>query len=218
MYHPTAHQESRPEVLHQAMRDNPLGLFIAYGATGLSANLLPFEFQFPGQGQASDAAAPTLLRAHVARANPLWTEAADGSEVLVVFQGPQAYISPGWYATKAETGKVVPTWNYVMVQARGRVRYVHDAPWLRALVGRLTDHFEASQAKPWSVDDAPDAYIQTLLAAIVGVEIEVTALVGKWKVSQNRPAADRAGVVQALGRATAEMAQAMALQVQMPGS
>lgn len=115
-----------------------------------------------------------------------------------MFQGPQAYISPSFYPSKAEHGKVVPTWNYVMVQARGRLRAIDDAAWLRAFVTRLTEQHEAPRAAPWAVSDAPDDYIASMLRAIVGIEIELTALTGKWKVSQNRTAADRAGVARGL--------------------
>jgi transcriptional regulator len=137
------------------------------------------------------------LRGHVARANPLWKRAA-GAEVLVVFTGPQAYITPSWYPTKAETHKVVPTWNYTVVQARGPLRAIEDAPWLHALVSGLTAHHEAPRAQPWAVADAPDDYVQVMLRAIVGIEIELTQLVGKWKVSQNRNEADRNGVAAGL--------------------
>jgi transcriptional regulator len=146
--------------------------------------------------------------AHVARANPVWREARTDAEVLVVFQGPQVYITPAWYATKAETGKVVPTWNYVLVEARGRLLVRDDAAWVHALVSGLTDLHESARElpsgdAPWKVSDAPDGYIAATQRAIVGIEIEITSIKGKWKVSQNRSAADRAGVVsglQAVGR------------------
>jgi len=167
-------------------------MLVTLNGAGLQANSVPFILD------ADPAGGPGLLRAHVARANPLWRETRGDVEALVVFQGPQAYISPGWYASKAEHGKVVPTWNYVMVQARGTLRAVDDADWLRAFVTRLTTKHEAVQAQPWAVTDAPADYIDTMLRAIVGIEIPLTALTGKWKVSQNRPAADRAGVVAGL--------------------
>ncbi|MBC8056637.1 MAG: FMN-binding negative transcriptional regulator, partial [Rhizobiales bacterium] len=144
---------------------------------------------------------PGVLRAHVARANPLWREARGDIDSLVVFQGEQAYISPSFYAAKAEHGKVVPTWNYCVVQARGRLRAVDDAEWLRAFVTRLTDRHEAPRAQPWAVTDAPEDYIATMLRAIVGIEIVLKALTGKWKVGQNRSAADRAGVARGLADA-----------------
>ena len=149
------------------------------------------------------------LRGHVARANPVWREAA-GAQVLAAFQGPQAYITPSWYPSKAASAKVVPTWNYAVVHARGTLRVTEDAAWLRALVGRLTDVHEASRAHRWQVDDAPADYIEQMLRAIVGIEIEITSLQGKWKVSQNRSAADRAGVAAGLGSIDSDAARAMA--------
>lgn len=192
MYLPAHFEETRPEVLHELVRTHPLGLLVTSGPAGLQANPVPFMLD-PG----TDGAAP-VLRAHVARANPVWREARTDVESLVVFQGPQAYISPSLYPTKAATGKVVPTWNYVMVQARGTLRIVDEAPWLHALVTRLTDRHEAKRAAPWAVSDAPGDYIDTMLRAIVGIEITLSALTGKWKVSQNRNAADRGGVVDGL--------------------
>ena len=206
MYLPTHFEETRPEVLHELLRTHPLGLLITHGDSGLQANAIPFVLD------ADPAGGPGILRGHVARANPLWHEARAGTqtaaESLVVFQGPQAYISPSFYPSKAEHGKVVPTWNYVMVQARGRLRAIEDATWLHAFVTRLTDRHESKRARPWAVSDAPADYIQTMLGAIVGIEIVLTALTGKWKVSENRSAADRAGVVQGLrndGVAQAEL-------------
>jgi transcriptional regulator len=193
MYLPAHFEEKRPEVLHALIRAEPLGLLVTQGDAGLQANSVPFVLD------ADPAGGPGILRAHVARANPLWRESRSGSESLVVFQGPQAYISPSFYPSKALHGKVVPTWNYIMVQARGTLRAVEDAAWLHAFVTRLTDRHEAPRAKPWAVNDAPADYIETMLGAIVGIEIVLTALVGKWKVSQNRSAADRAGVAHGLG-------------------
>jgi len=204
MYQPAHFVESRPEVLHALMRDHPLGLLITHGADGLAANTLPFLFE-PGV----DGACGQLV-GHVARANPLWRTSLEGAEVLVVFQGPQTYISPNWYPRKAETGKAVPTWNYVMVQARGRLRAVDNPVAARAIVTRLTATHEAKQARPWSVDDAPADYLDAMLKAIVCIEIAVDKLEGKWKVSQNQPATNRAGVVAALHAAGGDEATAMA--------
>jgi transcriptional regulator len=177
------------------MRERPLATLIVATPAGPTADLIPLEFH-PDEGEHG------TLRGHVARANPLWRQV--GAQALAVFTGPDAYVSPGWYPSKREHGKVVPTWNYTMVQARGTLRAVEDAPWLRALVGRLTEHHEAQQVQPWSVSDAPDDYVQQMLKAIVGIEIVLTSLIGKWKVSQNRSAADREGV--ATGMPDAAMA------------
>ncbi len=196
MYLPSHFEETRPEVLHEFVCTHPLGLLITQTGSGeLHANPLPFVLD------ADPAGGPGLLRGHVARANPLWREARADAQSLVVFQGPQAYISPSLYASKAEHGKVVPTWNYCVVQARGALRAIDDAEWVRAFVTRLTQRHEAPRAAPWAVHDAPDGYVATMLRAIVGIEIRLSALTGKWKVSQNRSAADRAGVVRGLNDA-----------------
>ena len=193
MYLPNHFEEKRPEVLHALLRAHPLGLLITQDAAGgLAANSVPFLLD------ADPAGGPGILRAHVARANPVWREARSDLEALVVFQGPQAYISPSFYASKAEHAKVVPTWNYVMVQARGRLRAIDDAAWLRAFVTRLTERFEARREPPWAIGDAPADYIETMLRGIIGIEIVLSALTGKWKVGQNRSAADRAGVARGL--------------------
>jgi len=190
MYLPKHFEQPDRDALIALMRERPLATLIVATPDGPTADLIPLEFH-PDDG------AQGTLRGHVARANPLWRHA--GAHTLAVFTGPEAYVSPGWYPSKREHGKVVPTWNYTMVQARGLLTAVDDAPWLRALVGRLTDHHEATQARPWSVSDAPDDYVQQMLRAIVGIEIALTSLAGKWKVSQNRNAADREGVAQGLG-------------------
>jgi transcriptional regulator len=206
MYLPAHFAERRPEVLKGLVEAHPLGLLVTLSgdaAAGPQANPIPFFLD------ADPAGGPGILRAHVARANPVWREARTDVPSLVVFQGAQAYVSPGWYPSKAEHGKVVPTWNYMTVQARGALRAVDDREWLRALVTRLTDHHEAQRAAPWAVTDAPAPFVDTMLGAIVGIEIVLTELTGKWKVSQNRSAADRAGVQQ--GLAERGVADAVAL-------
>ena len=210
MYLPAHFEEKRVDVLHHLVRTHPLGLLIMHGANGLAANSIPFLID-------PEPSPHGTLRAHVARANPLWREAT-GSEVLVVFEGPQAYISPGWYPSKAEHGKVVPTWNYVMVQGRGRLRAIEDAGWLHELVSRLTTTHEASQAKPWAVTDAPPEFVDTMLRAMVGIEFELTTLGGMWKVTQNRRAADRAGTAAGLDGVPGDDAAGMAREVRAPGT
>ena len=195
MYLPKHFAQTDRQQLIALMRERPLATLITTPSDGPSADLIPLEF-------IADEGEHGTLRGHVARANPLWRRA--GTTVLAVFTGPEAYISPGWYASKQEHGKVVPTWNYTMVQARGVLRAVEDAPWLHALVSRLTRHHEARQAKPWQVGDAPDDYVQQMLRAIVGIEIPLASLIGKWKVSQNGSAADRAGTAQGLAAAQAD--------------
>jgi transcriptional regulator len=210
MYQPAHFAETRPEVLSAFVRSQPFGLLITQNrAGGIDANSIPFFLD------GADDGSPGVLRAHVARANPLWQTARGDADALVVFQGPQGYVSPAWYPSKAEHGKVVPTWNYVMVQARGALRAIDDKVWLRAFVTRLTERHEGPRAAPWAVSDAPADYIETMLGAIVGIEIPLTSLVGKWKVSQNRPAADREGVVAGLLREGGD-AQ-LAREVRAPG-
>jgi len=207
MYSPAHFKEDRPEPLHQLVREHPLGLLITLGDQGLEANPIPFLLDVDASGQA-------VLRAHVARANPVWREARNDIDTLVVFQGPQAYISPNWYATKAENGKAVPTWNYITVQARGRMVVRDDAVWLRELVTRLTQRHEAAQARPWAVGDAPPDYIDAMLRAIVGIEIPLTSLQGKWKLSQNHPVVNREGVSQGLRVLGGDQALAVAAAVE----
>ena len=194
MYNPAHFTETRPEVLHALMRDYPLGTLVTLGSTGLDANHLPFEFD---PTPAADAPFGTL-RVHVARANPVWKDFSREHETLVIFQGPQAYITPSWYETKRETGKVVPTYNYCVVHAHGPLRVIDDAAWLHAMVTRLTARHESPRPAPWAVADGPPDFIAKQLAAIVGIEVPVTRLVGKWKVSQNRNDVDRAGVAAGL--------------------
>ena len=209
MYLPTHFSETRPAVLRAFVRDHPLGLLVTQNRSGdVDANSIPFVLDAEG-----DAAG--VLRAHVARANPLWQTARDDVDALVVFQGPHGYVSPAWYPSKAEHGKVVPTWNYVMVQARGRLRAIDDRAWLRDFVSRLTDRHERGRSDPWAVSDAPADFVETMLGAIVGIEITLTSLVGKWKVSQNRSAADRAGVVEGIAREHGDAA--LAGEVRAPG-
>jgi transcriptional regulator len=196
MYLPEAFREDRPEVLHDLIRGHPLALLISAGPGGIVANPVPF-LSYPEEG---------VLRAHVARANGQWRELAAAPDCLVVFQGPAAYVTPSWYASKAEHGKVVPTWNYAVVEARGRTRIVQDAGWLRRQIDDLTMAREGARPAPWAVSDAPEPFVAAQLRGIVGIEVAVTALTGKWKVSQNRPEADRAGVAEGLG---AEGADAM---------
>jgi transcriptional regulator len=198
MYLPRHFEQTDPEALHALMQAHPLATLVRHAPDGLTADHLPLRYD----------AATRLLHGHVARANPLWREAADGA-VLAIFQGPQAYISPSGYPSKALTHKVVPTWNYTVVHAHGTLRARDDAGWLHRFVSELTQAHEAARQQPWAVSDAPDDYVQQTLRAIVGIEIEVTRLVGKWKVSQNRSAEDRDGAAAALA-AGDEQARAMA--------
>ena len=191
MYQPPHFREDRLDVQHRLIATHPLGLLISAGPGGLQANHVPFLV---------DAAASErgTLRAHLARANPHIGELANVTECLIVFQGPQQYISPSLYPTKQETGKVVPTWNYITVHAWGRPQVIDDASWLRKQIDDLTRHNEGRRAAPWQVSDAPEAFVTAQVKGIVGIEIPIARIEGKWKVSQNRPAIDQAGVVAGL--------------------
>lgn len=190
MYQPSAFREERLETLHELIRAHPLATLITAGPGGLVANLVPFILADEGdQG---------TLRAHVAKANDQVGALATGAETLVVFQGPEAYITPSWYPSKKEHGRVVPTWNYAVVQVRGTPRVIDDPAWLRTQIGALTSAQEGKRPEPWKVTDAPEAFIEGQLRAIIGVEIPIVTIEGKWKVSQNRSAADRQGVYRGL--------------------
>jgi transcriptional regulator len=191
MYQPPHFREDNLDALHALIRENPLGLLISSGSDGPVANSIPFHLNAALSSKGT-------LQAHVAKANPQWRDIAGGAPVLVVFQGVDAYVTPSWYQTKRETGKVVPTWNYAMVQARGPARVVDDPQWLRAQIEVLTGNQESAREKPWAVDDAPADFILSQIKGIIGIEIEIAEIHGKWKVSQNRPEADQRGVIDGL--------------------
>ncbi|RFC64865.1 MULTISPECIES: FMN-binding negative transcriptional regulator [Mesorhizobium] len=196
MYQPPHFIETNSDVLQALVRAHPLGLMISATPSGPVADPLPFLISVGDDGA-------IRLRAHLARANPHWKILRDNpdSTVLVVFQGSESYITPSWYETKRETGKVVPTWNYVTVQARGIAQVFEDSSWLLNQITELTATHEATREAPWQVHDAPAGYIESQMKGIVGLEIEVSELSGKWKVSQNRPVADRSGVAEGLEKA-----------------
>jgi len=190
MYQPPAFREDRPEILHALIRAHPLATLITAGPGGLLANLVPFILVPEGERG--------TLRAHIAKANDQVEPLRSGAETLVVFQGPQAYITPSWYAAKKEHGRVVPTWNYVVVQVRGTPRVIDDPAWIRDQIGHLTASQENHRPAPWHVADAPEDFVRAQINAIIGIEIPILSIEGKWKVSQNRSAADRQGVVAGL--------------------
>lgn len=207
MYLPPAFAETRPEPLQALMRAAPLATLVVHGAAGLDAEHVPLLLD-AGAGPRG------TLRGHVARANPLWRAAGgDGLAALAIFHGPAHYVSPAWYPAKREHGRVVPTWNYVVVHAHGRLCAIDDRDWLRAQIDALSAQQEAGAAAPWSPADAPPDYIERLLGAIVGVELRIERLTGKWKVSQNQSAANRAGVAAALAMRDDTGAQAMAAEI-----
>ena len=190
MYLPGHFRMDEAAEMHRLVRQYPLGTWVLSTEQGLQAHHLPFWLD-------TEAGEHGCLRAHVARANPVWQQ-LDGRAGLVIFQSTDAYVTPAWYPSKREHGKVVPTWNYSAVHVQGTARAIEDRDWLHHLVQQLTDAREAEQAQPWRVSDAPDDYIERMLGAIVGIEITVTAWLGKRKAGQNRSTPERAGLAQGL--------------------
>jgi transcriptional regulator len=191
LYLPAHFNEVRTDVLHALMRAHPLSTLITQCNSGLVANHIPLQtLAEPGP--------LGCLRGHIARANPLWQDYSSDTQALAIFQGPQAYVSPSFYPSKAKTGEVVPTWNYAVVHASGTLKFIQDANWLREFVAGLTSTYETPRAAPWKIDDAPAAYIDKNLKLIVGFEFSISALQGKWKMSQNRTQSDRDGVRRSL--------------------
>jgi len=191
MYVPAHFAEDRVPTLHAAIREIGLGTLVTLGDDGLSASHVPMLIDTEPRPFGT-------LTGHIARANPQWRTVKRDAAALAIFLGPNTYISPSWYETKQQSGKVVPTWNYVAVHARGRLRFFDDRESLRRIVTRLTEKYEASRAEPWQVTDAPADYIDAMLKAIIGFELTIDALEGKWKMSQNQPLENRAGVVESL--------------------
>jgi transcriptional regulator len=208
VYTPEPVKEERLPVLHEAIRQIGLATLVTQGAGGPVASHVPLLLDPEGGPLGT-------LHGHLARANPHWQDLARGAPTLAVFLGPEGYVSPSWYPTKARTGKVVPTWNYVAVHASGPVAMVEDAARLLDLVTRLTERHEARFARPWRVADAPASFVEAMLRAIVGFEMRIERLEGKWKLSQNRPAEDRAGVVEGLARSAAPGDRALAEAVRV---
>lgn len=202
MYRVEAFREERIDVLHTLIRAHPLAVLVTVSSGSPEANHIPLLIDPLPSPQGT-------LRGHVARANPLWKQQHDG-EALAVFQGPQVYVTPSWYPEKRETGKVVPTWNYVVVHVRGPLIIHDDRDWLRDLVSRLTDQQEAVMPQPWAVSDAPADYLERMLGAIVGIEIPIRQIEGKWKTSQNRNDRDRSGVADGLAQSADPQVRAMA--------
>lgn len=203
MYLPAHFAETRPEELHRIIREHPLGMLVTPGEAGMDADHVPFEFD-------PEAGANGVLTAHVARANPLWQRCPTGTQVMVVFRGAQAYISPSWYPSKHEAHRQVPTWNYEAVHVHGTLTVRDDERFVRGLVARLTRRHEATEPQPWKMGDAPPDYIDSMLRNIVGIEIAVTTMTGKSKLSQNKDERDRLGAADALAeRGQAELAALM---------
>lgn len=189
MYIPKHFAAPDTQKLQQYIRDYSFGLLIVADKDGIEANHLPFYLKTPACNPLG------VLQCHVARGNPVWQRIEQNTaRVLAVFQGPEAYISPSWYPSKAETGRVVPTWNYLAIHAQGTARVVQDADWLKQHLHSLTDQHESGREQPWSVDDAPSDYTERLMRGIVGIDISIETLTGKLKASQNQSAENTAGV------------------------
>ena len=203
MYMPQHFAETRPEDIHRIIHEHPLGTLVTQGADGLDADHIPFEFE-PAEGTHG------VLLAHVARANPLWQRCPTGSQVMVVFRGAQAYISPNWYPSKHEAHRQVPTWNYEVVHAHGKLTVHDDERFVRGIVARLTRRHEAAEPRPWKIGDSSPEFIDSMLRNIVGIEIAVTSLACKVKLSQNKEARDRQGAAEQLeARGSVELANSM---------
>ncbi len=206
MYIPTQFEQLDVEIMHELIRNRPLATLVTLGANGINANHIPLHL--------AEMPEPFgVLRGHIARANPLWRDLAADVETPAIFHGPDAYISPSWYATKQETDKVVPTWNYAVVHAYGSLRIIDDAAWLRAQLEALTQQNEAAFPKPWAVSDALEDFTERLIEAVVGIEMVITRLTDKWKVSQNQQPQNRRSVVQGLNAGGQGEAVAMAALV-----
>lgn len=210
MYQPAHFREERLDVQQALIRAHPLGLLVTLGSAGLTANAIPFVLD-------AEASLLGTLKCHIARANSQWKDFDPAREALVIFQGTECYITPSWYATKQETGKVVPTWNYITVHAYGHLRVRDDRDWLARQIGELTALKEGSRARPWAVTDAPRPFIEAQIRGIVGLEIPISRIEGKWKVSQNRPEPDRRGVIAGLNAESDEDSRAMAAFVAARG-
>ncbi len=210
MHTPKHFEEPRIEVLHDLIRKQSLATLVVMGSSGLNANHIPLYLS-------GEPGPLGTLRGHVSRSNPVWKDFDAAIEALAIFSGPEAYITPNWYATRRETGQAVPTWNYVVAHAHGPLRVIEDPTWLRAHVEELTRHKESGFPEPWTMADAPSDYIARLLAGIVGLEMTVTRIEGKWKVSQNQPESNRRGVVAGLEASGDPHARAMAALVRERG-
>jgi transcriptional regulator len=203
MFLPPVFREQRNEVIHDLMRAHPLATLVVNTAGGLCANHLPLVLH-------EELGERGILRGHVARPNPVWRDMENGHPALAIFHGPQAYVSPGWYPSKSDHGRVVPTWNYMVVHAHGLMSAIEDKDWLKAHLETLVARHETGRDPAWALNDAPENYIARQLNGIVGLELDIARIEGKWKVSQNRPKQDRLGVIEGLENESGQDASAIA--------
>jgi len=206
MYLPKLFEEKRLDVLHSFVREHPFGALVVMSSNGLDANHLPFEID-------TESGPFGTLHCHVSRANPVWRDFSFDIEALAIFEGPNTYITPTWYPSKQETGKDVPTWNYMVVHARGPMRVIDDVHQVRAHLEKLVAKNEKGRPHPWKITDAPEDYVNKQLSLIVGIEIALTSIFGKWKLGQNRQLRDRHGMLQGLLEANTPETLAVATEV-----
>lgn len=202
MFTSSKFEQSDPQKVFDLIARYPLATLVTHSEQGINGEPIPLILQ--------DSENDRLLQGHIAKASPMWQTVADSSNVLAIFNGPNCYISPNYYPSKVENGKAVPTWNYVQVQATGTISFTHDKTWVYGLLERLTKQLEAQQTTPWSLTDAPETYIERMLSAVVGIEITIDSLVGKWKTSQNQSFKNRTGVIQSLSQSNNSNSREMA--------
>lgn len=200
MYIPKHFEENNVDALHEFIRNYPLAMLVANADGGLNADHLPMYLNAENNER-------ICLQGHVARSNPLWKAVSDFSEVLVIFQGSNSYISPSWFPSKKVHGKVVPTWNYTAVHVKGKIEFIHKPEWKMTLLHNLTAVHEQELAQPWAVSDAPPEFIEKLLPEIIGFEIVISEIYGKFKLSQNQPVENRVGIAEGLKEKGHEMAE-----------
>lgn len=208
MYIPAQFEQPNIEVMHELMRNRPLATLVTFGSNGINANHIPLHIALTSEPFG-------VLRGHVARSNPIWSDLNLDVDTLAIFHGADAYISPSWYATKQETGKVVPTWNYTVVHAYGSLRIIDDAIWVRTQLEALTAQNEEGFPHPWAVSDAPADFTEKLIEAVVGIEMIITRISGKWKVSQNQPPQNQRSVIDGLNASGKNEAITMAALIEV---
>lgn len=190
MHIPDKFKQTEEEQLKELIREYPFSTLITHSESGIEANHLPVTL--------TNIDGKDVIHAHIAKANALWKSVQNGAEILLIFNGPNCYVSPNYYPTKKASGKAVPTWNYVTVHVKGSISFIHDESWIYSILDTLTSEHESNQEEPWSIKDAPETYIKKMLSAIVGIEITIDSILGKWKLSQNQPDINKLGVIKGL--------------------
>jgi transcriptional regulator len=207
MHIPSKFKEVNLDKLHKFIQEYPLGTLVTSTENGINADHIPFYLHTDDNEQ-------VVLQSHVAKANPLWGKCNDGQEILLIFHGPNAFVSPNFYPSKQETGKVVPTWNYSVVHVRGRIYFKHDSSWILQQLNDISNFHELNQNTPWSVSDAPESFTEKLVKAVVGLEVVIDDIVGNFKLSQNKTESDYFGVVNGLANSKNSSDQSVAKQMQ----